>query len=191
MNFIFLIKYVKTKRVFRILLFFVFFTSQMDAEMIYKFSRTNSLKNWYVTNDDVMGGVSLGNLMVDDRGLGIFRGSISLENNGGFSSIRYRINKMKVESNKIIVLKVYGDGKYYQFRIKENKRDRHVYIKSFFAKKGWSEIKIPINKMKPSFRGRSLNMERFNHEVISELGILFGNKIEENFELIIDSIKLE
>jgi hypothetical protein len=34
-------------------------------------------------------------------------------------------------------------------------------------------------------------MERFNHEVISELGILFGNKIEENFELIIDSIKLE
>jgi hypothetical protein len=46
-----------------------------------------------------------------------FEGSISLENNGGFSSVRYRFQKIQVKEYTSIVIKLQGDGKD-QFRIK-------------------------------------------------------------------------
>ena len=45
--------------------------------------------------------------------------------------------------------------------------------------------------MKPQFRGRKLRMGNFNETSIVEIGILIGNKIEEDFTLFIDSISLE
>jgi hypothetical protein len=40
-----------------------------------------------------------------------FEGSISLENNGGFSSVRYRFQKIQVKEYTSIVIKLQGDGK--------------------------------------------------------------------------------
>ena len=53
-------------------------------------------------------------------------GNISLENNGGFSSVRHSFRKKVVSEFEQIVLKVKGDGKTYQFRIKEKlKKIKH------------------------------------------------------------------
>ena len=45
--------------------------------------------------------------------------------------------------------------------------------------------------MKPQFRGRKLRMNNFNERSIVEIGILIGNKVEEEFTLFIDNIALE
>ena len=42
--------------------------------------------------------------------------------------------------------------------------------------------------MYPSFRGRRLNYNNFAGFEIEELSILIGNKVEEQFLLIIDNI---
>ena len=54
-----------------------------------------------------------------------------------------------------------------------------------------TNIEIPLSEFSPSFRGRSLRMGNFNHDSLTEIGILIGNKIEENFILIIDSISIK
>jgi hypothetical protein len=47
----------------------------------------NSESNWFVMNDDVMGGVSIGDTYYTDTTM-VFEGEVSTENNGGFVSFR-------------------------------------------------------------------------------------------------------
>ena len=114
-----------------------------------------------------------------------------MENYGGFSSIRLRQKEIDVASYKYITLKVFGDNKFYQLRIKSRYYDRHVYAKEFYAENEWQVIKIPIKEMKPKFRGRNLRMKNFNSDSIVEFGILIGNKVNEDFKLLIDYISFE
>ena len=179
---------VKLLKVFKIILFSL---SLMDAKVIFNFSENASLQNWRVIDDGVMGGVSKGSLRTNYEGHGVFSGFISLDNYGGFSSIRYNTNAIDVRRYKYISILAFGDNKEYQLRIKSDYYDRHVYSKSFFVKNEWQEILVPLSEMKPQFRGRLLRMAKFNDESIVEVGILIGNKVEENFTLFIDNISLK
>ena len=163
----------------------------MKADVIYDFSKNDNLDGWYVVDDGVMGGRSKGKLQIENNDTGLFSGKISLENYGGFSSIRYYTKNIKVKKNKYITMVVKGDNKYYQLRIKSSRNERYVYTYKFFAKNGWQEVRIPLASMEPSFRGRKINMKNFNKKYITEIGFLIGNKVRENFELRIRSIFLE
>ena len=55
--------------------------------------------HWQIVNDSVMGGLSTSQAYEKDNSL-IFTGNVSLENNGGFASIRTTINTNK-ENAKI------------------------------------------------------------------------------------------
>ena len=162
----------------------------LNADIIYDFSK-NNLEGWYVVDDGVMGGRSRGRFEIEDNDTGLFSGTISLKNYGGFSSIRYYTKNIKVKKNKYITIIVNGDNKYYQLRIKASRNDRYVYTSKFFAKNGWQEIRIPLSSMEPSFRGRKLYKKNFDKKYITELGFLIGNKVPEDFELRIRSIFLE
>lgn len=163
----------------------------VEAKIIYDFSKTENLDDWYVINDGVMGGRSKGKLKIKNGDTGVFSGKISLDNYGGFSSVRYYLGKLDVKKNKYVTIILNGDNKYYQLRIRSSRNDRHVYTKKFFAKDGWQEIRIPLESMEPYFRGQRLRMSNFNKKYISEIGFLIGNKVRENFELKIRSIMLE
>ena len=167
------------------------FVSMVEAKIIYDFSKVENLDGWYVVDDGVMGGRSKGKLKFENEDTGVFSGEISLENYGGFSSIRYYAGKLNVKKNKYITVILSGDDKYYQLRIRSSRNDRHVYTKKFFAKDGWQEIRIPLDSMEPYFRGQRLRMSNFDKKYISEIGFLIGNKVRENFELKIRSIMLE
>lgn len=54
---------------------------------LFEFSSPDSNFGWNVVNDTVMGGVSSGQLVVEDGSL-TFTGELSLDNNGGFASVR-------------------------------------------------------------------------------------------------------
>ncbi|MGA0878352.1 MAG: CIA30 family protein [Ilumatobacteraceae bacterium] len=57
------------------------------AKPLFDFVSGDSDAGWNVVNDTVMGGVSSGRLAVED-GVLIFSGELSLDNNGGFASVR-------------------------------------------------------------------------------------------------------
>lgn len=163
----------------------------MSSKIIFDFNKNSSLQNWVVVDDVVMGGVSSGTLKLNEDGFGVFQGSISLDNNGGFSSLRYRFPKISVKNYTQIVIKLKGDGKNYQFRIKSNSSNYYSYIKPFSTSGEWQEITIPLNEMYASFRGRRLDLANFSDDAIEEVAFLIGNKKTENFKLLLDTIELK
>ena len=70
-----------------ILLLLVFFIINQPEMILYDFEAGNKAHGWIIVDDNVMGGRSEGNISVNDKGYGIFEGEVSLENNGGFSSM--------------------------------------------------------------------------------------------------------
>ncbi|MDB9990161.1 CIA30 family protein [Flavobacteriales bacterium] len=165
--------------------------SSLSSFIIFDFNKNSSISNWVVVDDVVMGGRSTGNFKLNKDGNGVFYGNVSLDNNGGFSSLRHGFNKLNIEKFKTLVLKIKGDGKNYQFRIKHKSSDYASYITSFSSSGEWQEIEIPINSMYPSFRGRKLDEPNFSHESVEEITFLIANKKNEDFMLIIDKIELK
>lgn len=159
--------------------------------MIFDFSSKSTLGNWRIVNDGVMGGLSEGQLYINEAGHAVFTGAISLENNGGFTSIRYQFDKKNISGKNFGLLRIKGDGKRYQFRVKTNSRDWFSYIYYFQTTEEWETIRIPLSQMIPTFRGRKLDSPSYPAEELSEISILIANKRAENFQLEIDYIGLE
>lgn len=169
----------------------VIFLTLMNTLFLYDFQPGDSLEGWVVINDGVMGGRSQGSLELNSEGHGVFSGEISLENYGGFSSIRYRGKGTIAAGYTSVVLRVRGDGKRYQARIKAGQADYYSYIQFFDTQSDWQTIEIPLNSFYPSFRGRNLDLPNFKEDSLEEIGILFGNKKSESFKLEIDFIALK
>ena len=173
------------------ILFILSVMIQDSSSYIFDFKNTKSTSNWYVVDDRVMGGLSQGAISINDAGNGLFKGDVTTENNGGFSSVRYAFNKKDVSKFKHIILKLKGDGKSYQFRIKDNSSQRYSYIATFKTSGDWETIKMPFIAFYPSFRGYELDKPNFSGEVMEEIAFLIGNKIKESFTLEIEKIYLE
>jgi len=163
----------------------------IQPSTIYDFQKEASTAGWRVVDDRVMGGLSKGKLVVNNDGHGEYTGTVSTENNGGFSSLRYQFDATGVSNKQTMVLRIKGDGKKYQFRVKDKSSQYHSYISTFETSGKWETIQIPLEDMYPSFRGRKLTIPNFNHTQIEEIAFLIGNKKAESFELLIDSIAVE
>lgn len=163
----------------------------MNTMIIFDFTKNAGTQNWYVVDDSVMGGISAGNIGVNNEGNGMFKGHVSLDNNGGFSSIRYIAGKTKLTEYSKFVIVLKGDGKAYQFRVKTYSSQYYSYISILTTNNNWQTIEIPFNSMIPSFRGRTLEMPNFPGDSLEEIGFLIGNKKEEDFKLAIDYISVQ
>lgn len=163
----------------------------MQSTTIFDFNETSITTHWNIVDDVVMGGRSSGTFYLDKVGNGVFEGRVSLENNGGFSSLRYRCKEISTTSYSKVILKVKGDGKTYQFRIKTKSSDYYSYIASFETTEEWQTIELPLAGMYPAFRGRKLDIPNYDGNSIEEIAFLIGNKKAENFILKIDDIVLK
>jgi len=173
-----------------ILLILSLFTNTNMKE-IYEFTTQTKVKEWRVVNDGVMGGISKSSLALTEDGYGQFSGHVSLENNGGFASIQLdKIIKL-AEEKKFIILRVKGDGKAYEFRLKGEISQPESYVQQFITSGEWETIKLPISDFYPQFRGRKLNIPNFNFKNIEQVSFLIANKQDEDFKLLIDWIDLE
>ncbi len=163
----------------------------MTTSPLVDFNRSSDLSNWFIVDDVVMGGRSAGNFYINEEGDGVFEGYVSLENYGGFSSVRYRFESLRVAGFKSVLIRLKGDNKRYQFRVKESKYDRYSYVLNFQTGSEWEIIEIPLKSLSPTFRGMSLDMPNFPSEEMEEIAILIANEKAEDFKLIIDKIWLE
>lgn len=156
---------------------------------LYKSS--NRSQTWIVIDDIVMGGVSQSSVSYSKEGYSKFKGNISTAYNGGFSSMRLRFKTVNIEDAQTVVLRIKGDGKRYQFRLKEQWRDAYSFIHYFETNGNWQTIEIPLKEVNASYRGRMLRNISFSNSTLEEIGILIGNKTNESFELLIDAIYLK
>jgi NADH dehydrogenase [ubiquinone] 1 alpha subcomplex assembly factor 1 len=165
-------------------------TMTMQTITIFDFNKDSDVTQWKIVDDIVMGGRSSGVFNVNEQGHGVFKGKVSLENNGGFSSLHYRCKKMVTATSTKIVIRLKGDGKSYQFRIKDALDHPYSYVAKFDTTGAWETIEIPLSDMYPAFRGRTLEIPNYQSNTIEEVAFLIGNKKEEDFQLIIDRIGL-
>ena len=172
-----------------IIQFFLAFT-MINNSLVFDFNTNSKISNWFILDDIVMGGESLGKFILNKNGHGEFYGKVSLKNSGGFSSVRYRLQKDDFEPYSKFKIKIKGDGKKYQFRVKTNQYDYHSYIFIFQTTGDWQTIEIPFKDMKPVFRGRMLDMKNYQGKELQELAFLIGNKKNESFRLEIDKIEI-
>ncbi|MGY8643311.1 MAG: CIA30 family protein [Verrucomicrobiales bacterium] len=148
---------------------------------------------WQVVNDGVMGGLSKGSVKITEEGTMKFTGTLSLENNGGFSTVRSNGQQLDLSNDLGILLRVKGDGREYDLRLDSDATYRGMPVSfagKFVAEKGdWQQITIPWNMFKGSWRGTDLPNEKLNPAVIRRAGILLGDKKNGPFALEIDYIR--
>ena len=145
---------------------------------------------WYVVNDNVMGGRSEGDFE-EEQGNLYFAGRTNT-NGGGFSSIRTQPMQLDLAKYAGIQLKVKGDGRRYTWRLTTDARWRGrqiSYWADFDTRDGeWSTVEIPFSGFKPQFRGYQLEGPALDPAQITGMGLMIYDKLDGPFELHVQSV---
>lgn len=153
-------------------------TSPTQINSLFDFTTNPREPVWVAVNDDVMGGISRGSAQTSDGTLQ-FRGLLSLENNGGFSSIRARGKTRDLSAFTHLVLRVKGDGRTYRITLGSNaefRRSRISYQAEFSTQNGaWSEVVVPLARFVPTWRGESLSGPPLDLARIEEFGLMLAD----------------
>lgn len=160
--------------------------------IVLDFSRAGDKKSWQIVNDGVMGGISQSEIVFSDSGGLIFRGTISLENNGGFASARRSAQTYNLGGYSGMLLQIQGDGKDYQLRVRtENRFDGISYRYRFTTQSGTTQvIKAPFPDFEPVFRGRIIkDAAPLLPENIQQIGFLIADNQSGSFSIEVDWIK--
>lgn len=148
------------------------------------FTAVSEPQNWYSTNDNVMGGISVGQLNYYHN-QSQFQGQLSLANNGGFSSINRMIKKL-TENIDTVTLSFLGDGRTYQLRLTtRNKGIRINYKHNFATIQGKRQTKtFVLHDFDAVFRGRLLqSAPKLKAKNIEQVGFLIADKQTQPFSL--------
>ena len=150
--------------------------------------KTSKIK-WNIVNDTVMGGRSSSRWSKNSSALS-FEGFLSLENNGGFASVRHDLDNINLSNTDGIFIKVKGDGRKYQFRIRSQASRWANYSQEFKTKKDTVQsFFLPYKDFKPSWRGRSVrNVPTLTGKDVRGIGFLLGDKVQGKFKLDILNI---
>ena len=160
--------------------------------ILFDFQQSDQMNNWLVVNDGVMGGLSQGEIVLTVGKTAVFHGTVSLENNGGFSSTRTIPQLYNLTGYDGIIVRLKGDGKKYQFRLRMDDNFDGISYRYHFKTdtNKWIIVRIPFNKCAPVFRGRILDgVEHLSANRIQQLGFLISDKQSGLFKLEIDYIK--
>lgn len=163
----------------------------MNTLMFFDFSKQEDWSQWTIEDDAVMGGRSSSQFVRNDAGNAVFKGSVSLENNGGFASVQYHFESTNIADYSKAMLRVKGDGKRYQFCIKANLSDNYSFIQYFETMGEWQTVEIRLDNMYAVYRGRNVDRPNFDADYIEEVRFLIGNKKPQDFTLEIDKIMFE
>ena len=166
-------------------------SKEKTTNMLIDFTDKKAGHQMNVVNDGVMGGLSQGAIEMTQNDSLLFKGNISLKNNGGFSSFRISGQRWDLSDWKGIEIHVRGDGRSYGLRATTEERFLRSSV-SFTAdfktvKDDWVKLRIPFSAMKASWRGRKLD-RNFDPAQIKGLGIILADKQAGKFALEIKSI---
>ncbi len=167
-------------------------TRDSDEVILFDFGTLANMDDWLIVNDGVMGGLSKSRFILSDSNTAVFSGNVSLENNGGFASTRTKAMQFHLDGFKGILVRVKGDGKKYQFRIRTDDRFDGVSYRYHFETDidQWQTISVPFNKCVPAFRGRILpDVEPVSLKDIQQMGFLISDKQAGDFNLETQWIK--
>lgn len=159
---------------------------------IFEFDSHDEIDTFYPIDDRVMGGVSNSCLSIAEDSVASFHGTVSLENNGGFASVRAPLNCLDFADASTLKLQVKGDGKCYKLRLFNVATfDSVAFEQSFRPLMGiWHEVALPLESFRAVWRGRPVaNSHKFQTAQVCALGLMISEKQIGEFELLVDWIR--
>lgn len=165
--------------------------NETETRLITDFSNLAS-QQWIITNDGVMGGKSSSQFQINKDGNGVFLGTVSLQNNGGFASVKNH-EPLNLDGYRSVRLSVLGDGNRYSFRLQTGSGSSvhpWSYELRFETKDGeWTDIELPLDSFVATYRGRTPDdVPPLDQSKIQRYGFLISDEQEGSFRLEIDKI---
>ncbi|MCU0550920.1 MAG: CIA30 family protein [Leptolyngbya sp. Prado105] len=134
-------------------------TSNETVLFDFNDSATDIQNTWGALDDVVMGGVSNSGIRLE-AGVAVFTGNVSIENSGGFASVRTRNfdPPLDLSNRSGIELRIKGDGNRYKFLIRDGESwDSTGFSFSFDTLADeWMTIQIPFDQTIPVFRAKTV-----------------------------------
>jgi len=155
------------------------------------FDTDDEIALWGPVDDGVMGGVSRSRFSRAAASVARFSGHVSLENNGGFASVRTLARAWPTAGADALVLRVLGDGKTYKFTVRTDDGFDGVQYQARFtpAAGDWSESTLPTSSFAASFRGRTVaSAPALDLGRLRALGLMISDQQAGPFELLVDWI---
>lgn len=162
------------------------------SEILFKFDRPGDIEDWQALSDRVMGGVSNGRVETTKDGMLRFFGSVSLENNGGFASVRSLPNERDLSGYDGILIRIKGDGLRYAINLRTDFELRAgSYRRRFETRAGvWETVFLPFTEFQLTSFGQIVKESPpLNTRKIRSVGFLISDKQAGPFELQIDWIR--
>lgn len=150
----------------------------------------SSPNDWRIINDNVMGGLSSGNVQYQGQRL-IFSGTVSTQNNGGFTSIYKSMDPLDGPIKGVNVT-LLGDGNAYQLRLRTQVDGNELTYKADFTsqKNKYMTIYFKLDDFEATFRGRLIeNAPNINADAISHVGFLIRSDKTKTFRLSISEVE--
>ena len=163
-------------------------------DTLLDFDDGTDVASWYAVNDVVMGGVSRSEFGQAAPGIARFHGNVSLENSGGFASVRTQPRDWNTAGARAFVLRVRGDGRTYKFTIRTGDGFDGIHYQQRFspAAHQWCDVRLPVDQFVPTFRGRRVPFApALDAAKVRALGLMVSDKQAGDFELLVDRIAIE
>lgn len=158
----------------------------------HRFDTPASIQLWQAINDGVMGGVSVSVLRFDAAGYAVFEGDVSLENKGGFASVRAAGLALGDADTVAYGLMVCGDGRTYKLNLRtDTGLDGVTYQAAFTPAPGrWTHTLLPLASFEPRFRGRLVpDAPALRSEAVKQVGLLISDQQAGAFRLMVKTIE--
>jgi monofunctional biosynthetic peptidoglycan transglycosylase len=161
--------------------------------MALTFDSPNEQPRWYAVDDGVMGGVSQSTFSVTNNE-GRFHGEVSLENGGGFASVRREPNGFEptLADAQGIALTVRGDGRTYQLRLKSTSLGNASAYRVKFtpSQDAWETLHFSWDAFEAVRRGTVLSdASAVTPSEIHQLGFLIADRTAGPFRLQVRRIE--
>lgn len=169
-------------------------TAAAQRIVLLDFDDAADLRLWTPVNDVVMGGVSRSEFTQAQPGIARFSGIVSLENSGGFASVRTAPRAWHTSGAGAFVLRVCGDGKRYKFTVRADDRFDGIQYQSGFEPQAleWQEVRLPVASFVATFRGRTVpGAPPLDPARARTLGLTISDRQAGAFSLLIDWIAAE
>lgn len=160
---------------------------------LYRFDTPAAVAPWQAIDDRVMGGVSASHMRFDPAGHGVFAGAVSLDNNGGFASVRAPAEAPGAAADaRACLLEVRGDGRRYKFNIRtDGDFDGLTHQAAFQPPAGeWTVVRLPLDGFVGTWRGRPATAEPPTAAQIRQIGLLIADRQAGPFQLDVRVIAL-
>ncbi len=167
--------------------------TQQAPQPLLDFAGPDTAQKWQAVNDNVMGGVSDGRFKITPDNTLEFSGRLSLENNGGFASVRTKPTDLAIRAGDTLVVRVKGDGREYVLNIYTKSRRMAFSYRAPLptTKDEWTEVSVPLDEFIPTAFGRRVQgMGPVEPDQINGLGFMLSDKKPGAFKLEVGWVKV-